>query len=143
MKRIQIDNVGQFWEVTNPDGCCPVCAQHRYVVVQKLSFGYAMHTYVAPPSSASVCLHVWRIRDQDPPCLTAFAPTGTRLTGRVGFNQLYKALAASNNDRAVAAARNRIAEQLADLNEERPRMNWRIPENPAPRRIVPNIFREP
>lgn len=91
-RKVPIESVGRFYELKKPDDCCVVCRNHRYVIVQKLTHSYAMHTYLAVPNSPAYCIHTWRTREDDPVCLKAFAPTERLVAVRASFKSLYPAL---------------------------------------------------
>lgn len=131
-RKIPIDTTGRFYELKNKDECCVVCAQHQFVVVQKFTSFYAMHTYLAVPSSTAFCLHAWRTREEDPPCLKAFAPTDKSVTTHTNFKSLSQALQAQ----AQGLQREQVARLRAEANAMRggvrpvARMNARRFRNP-------------
>src|SRR5690349_8308058 len=91
-RRNPIEVVGRFYENTNPERCCPICAKHKIIIVQKFASFYAMHTWLTSPSSPVYCIHTWRTREEDPPCLRLFKPTSHTIKSSVAFNQLAQSL---------------------------------------------------
>lgn len=62
--------------ITNPvflrrisDSCCPVCRNHKFVIVVKVSGVYIMTTSV---TNVNTYIHRWSHRSKDPMCLSMF-----------------------------------------------------------------------
>lgn len=115
-RRVQIDAQPRFFEQTNQDDCCPICFQHKFIIVQKFPAYYAMHTWLAEPTDSAHCLHAWRTREADPICLRCFKPTDHIASRKVSFNSLYVAVRDyhQNNNEVQQAARDRIREAVRD-----------------------------
>lgn len=112
MRKSPIDAAGRFYENTDPKSCCPVCSTHKIVIIQHLPGFYAMHTWLATPGNSMYCIHAWRTREDDPPCLRFFKPTTSVVKRRVGFNQLSQALVA-RGDGVLPDQAGRIREEMA------------------------------
>lgn len=118
-RKTPIETTGRFYELTNPNSCCIVCQRHKFVIVQKLTGFYAMHTYTAIPHSASYCLHAWRTRDEDPLCLRGFTPTDKQVTKTISLGALRTEL--KNHTKAPDLAPDRLEHARIEIGNDIPR----------------------
>ena len=133
-RKIPIEASGRFYENTNPNNCCAVCAQHKILIVQRFPAFYAIHTWMATPTNAMHCIHTWRTREEDPICLRNFTPTSTLVRHRVAFNQLSQALMGRVNLDVNDQIRERLRREMQDQVQEVVR---------APRQRMGDLFRVP